>query len=311
MDPGDTCLDPQTLAGTVSSWLGEEQVDGRVQVQVWGSRGVVGFRLLQAHAVVAERTFDPAPEACPDLHAVVGLAIAMAIDANVLESIGIPAPEPGPAAEPEPEPDPDPEPATPDPEPASAVPPPTEPTKPDTPAPAARLGIAGVLEPAFLVEVAPGLGVGGRARVELGPLPALDIRMGLEVGYAPPQPFPGADGSLDALLVAGRVDLCGAAQLRRVRLRGCAGAAAGALHGRGRDFTEDAASTLPWMAVVIGVDGAISVGARAFIGFGADGYIPIVRPRFTVVGSAPGAEATRAVSPIGGAFFVGPGLRFR
>jgi hypothetical protein len=51
---------------------------------------------------VIERAFDDGPPGCSDLHAVLGLAIAMAIDASVLGSLGYevveaPAPSPTPA----------------------------------------------------------------------------------------------------------------------------------------------------------------------------------------------------------------------
>lgn len=309
VDPGASCLDRESLVPVVVAWLGAPELDGRLRVEVRGDPEVAStahFRILRGGTVIAERSFEPGPEACPDLHAVVGLAIALAIDATVLESLGADPRDPPPS-----------EPLTP-----PRVPPAgPQPKEPDNPAPApaipARrgLGVRAAMEPAFLLEVVPGLGVGGRARVALTPRPQLDVRLALEVGYGPAQPFPGTDGALSSVLVAGRVDVCGARAFAAARVYGCAGAAGGALQAHGHGFTDNASTTLPWVALVLGMGTAIDIAPAVFIGVGADVYVPLVRPRVTVRGSAADTadppQVSRSMAPVAGAFFAGPGLRFR
>src|SRR5688500_18412667 len=90
--PGATCVEHDRLALQVRTWLDQPQVDARLRIEVVGDEEHslrLSFTLRRDEEVIAVRAFDPAPERCTDLHAVVGLAIALAIDATVLESVGV------------------------------------------------------------------------------------------------------------------------------------------------------------------------------------------------------------------------------
>ena len=80
VDPGATCLDKARLLEHVARWLGRKEIDARIRVEVSGHEtrtDVASFRVTRGEGRVAERTLDPAPLPCADLHA--GLAFAIFI----------------------------------------------------------------------------------------------------------------------------------------------------------------------------------------------------------------------------------------
>jgi len=89
IDRGLTCLDSEELVEHVTSWLGSDRVATPLSIEVHGSpyfARTVWFRIQRGNQTLAERRFDPAPARCDDLHAAVGLAIALALKASLLES---------------------------------------------------------------------------------------------------------------------------------------------------------------------------------------------------------------------------------
>jgi hypothetical protein len=92
--PGATCLEAGRVVGQVAVWLGRNRVTSDVRVEVRGNdrnaRALV-FRIVRS-GKAHERKFDHLPEGCDDATAVVGLAIALAIDASVLEGVFAPQP---------------------------------------------------------------------------------------------------------------------------------------------------------------------------------------------------------------------------
>jgi hypothetical protein len=92
--PGATCLDVAHLQAQVRTWLGRGSVPAEVRVHVRGDERdaqAVAFA-IERHGKVFERRFDQLPEDCAEATAVVGLAVALAIDASALRSI-LPRPE--------------------------------------------------------------------------------------------------------------------------------------------------------------------------------------------------------------------------
>lgn len=88
IERGRTCLDSGDLVEHVTSWLGTERVVSPLQIEVQGSpyfARTVWFRIRRGRETLAERRFDPAPARCADLHAAVGLAIALALKASLLD----------------------------------------------------------------------------------------------------------------------------------------------------------------------------------------------------------------------------------
>jgi hypothetical protein len=86
---GATCLDEQRLESQVQTWLGRSRVRSNVRVFVRGDAAnpsSVEFRIARDGAV-RYRRFDSLPFACDEATAAVGLAIALAIDANALREV--------------------------------------------------------------------------------------------------------------------------------------------------------------------------------------------------------------------------------
>jgi hypothetical protein len=276
VDPGATCLEHDRLTEQVVTWLERDALDPRLTVVVEGDPievRTLRFTLHDRGQPIAERSFAPGPSSCDDLHAVVALAIALAVDATVLESVGIapappkptPPPKPGP-----PEPDP---PLTPEP---SAEPSPSLDLAPRKPRWALRAVGRGLLT----VGVPPTLGGGGQLGVEAGWRDLVDLHVGAFASSAGAQPI--EDATLTVTLVAARTDLCVGPQLGRVRPRACGGVLAGSALAQGRGFLEDYRTTLPWVAVAFGGDVRVGLGPRTALSFGLDGLVGLVRPVFDV-----------------------------
>jgi hypothetical protein len=96
--PGVTCLDGATLREQVRSWLDADSVDGDFRVEVEGSdhdARMVSIRLWRRDELIAQRGFAPGPSDCAQMHAVVGLAIALALKVSLRdELLGEPRPPP-------------------------------------------------------------------------------------------------------------------------------------------------------------------------------------------------------------------------
>jgi hypothetical protein len=90
VDPGVTCLDSEKLVEHVSSWLGTDRISMPLAIEVHGSpyfARAMWLRIRHENATVAERRFEPAPARCEDQHAAVGLAIALALKASLLDGL--------------------------------------------------------------------------------------------------------------------------------------------------------------------------------------------------------------------------------
>src|ERR1700745_3220784 len=83
---GVTCIDENALREQVRSWLDADSVKGDLRVQVDGSDSnerAVSFRIWRDNRLIAERRFAPGPSQCAEMHAVVGLAIALALKVSL------------------------------------------------------------------------------------------------------------------------------------------------------------------------------------------------------------------------------------
>ena len=90
VERGRTCLDSTELVEHISTWLGSDSVTAPLSIQVHGSphfTRTVWFQIQREGKTLAERRFEPAPARCADLHAAVGLAIALALKASLLDSL--------------------------------------------------------------------------------------------------------------------------------------------------------------------------------------------------------------------------------
>ncbi len=89
VEPGASCLQQPRLVDHIATWLGRTQIRADVRVVVRGDASDprrISFDLIQ-DARSRTRVFDSSPEICGDMHAVVGLAIALAIDAEAMNHV--------------------------------------------------------------------------------------------------------------------------------------------------------------------------------------------------------------------------------
>jgi hypothetical protein len=98
--PGATCIDEEALAEQVRSWLDADSVEADLRVDVEGhsqDARFVSFRIWQKDQLIAERRFAPGPAECTQMHAVVGLAVALALKVSLRDELlgESSAPEPG------------------------------------------------------------------------------------------------------------------------------------------------------------------------------------------------------------------------
>ena len=91
---GATCLEESRVEAQVQAWLGRDRIAADVRVDVRGSDHdprAVSFRITHG-GKSHDRRFDHLPEECDDATAVLGLAVALAIDASVLAGVFAPPP---------------------------------------------------------------------------------------------------------------------------------------------------------------------------------------------------------------------------
>lgn len=89
VEPGATCVRTNQLIEHIETWLGASPLPSALTIKVHGSAlfaRVVWFEVVQGGVVQAERRFEPGPARCEDLHAALGLTIALAIKASLLET---------------------------------------------------------------------------------------------------------------------------------------------------------------------------------------------------------------------------------
>jgi len=272
VDAGATCLEHDRLSEQIVGWLGSDEIDPRLAIHVEGDANderSLRFTLHDRDEALSERVFRPGPSRCDDLHAVVALAIAMAVDATVVESV-VPEPEPEPPPELKPQPEPKPLPESE----VSAVPPEPLDLKPRTPAWELRGHLRGVLA----YGAPPDVGGGAQLGLELGWNDLVDLQLGVMATSAGARPVDGA--TLAVTLVAARADGCVGPRLGQIRPRACLGMLAGSALGEGRGFQRDYRAHLPWLAAALGADVRVALVPRVRLWFGLEGLATVVRPVF-------------------------------
>jgi hypothetical protein len=234
---------------------------------------------------VVDRPFEPVPEDCDAIHAALGLAIAFALDSTVLGDLGVvPREEPKPTSE----------------QPESGAPAPVS----------SRRRVALHLQASSAFALHPIAGFGGQMSTSVRLVPALDVRVGAGATTGLREPL--ADGEVRTTLGYARLDLCAGGEVRRVDLRGCAGALAGFAGVRGFDYSVDSQSFSPWIAALAGASLIVpSDRAVAFV-VDADALFPVLKPRI-VVNDEVNDEVGAALDlpPVGGMISVGVAFVFR
>ncbi len=284
VEPGATCLDAATLVEDVQSWIGADTVDADVVVDVRGSPDqprVAGFRMLRGGRVVAVRRFEPGPSRCEQLHAVLGLAIAMALKASLIEEIAPTAASP------------------PVPAPSPSVPPRAAPP---------RWAIAVDALAALAVLPDPAFGID--ARVEIALTPTFRARLGLLALVAFGETFD-APGHFDTWLLAPRLDLCAGFDVtRRLRASGCMGMSGGGLHAQGYAFPSSESTFIRWLAVANELGVTAELSRRWSMAASATLILPVIRNSIVLRDYSHNVLQERDLAPVGWVFGIGPVFRF-
>jgi hypothetical protein len=263
VNAGATCIDHIRLATQVRTWLEDPRIDARLRIEVVGDEESplrLSFTLRRDDEIIAVREFDPAPERCTDLHAVVGLAIALAIDATVLESVGVEPREP---------------PVKPPTDPVRKPPrvPPTVPkAKPRTWR--MRTDVTGL----FTYGHPPGVGGGVKLELGFGWREILELGGGAMASWSGSQPV--GDGEASFSVVGGLAQICGGPPWKVVRPRGCVGVIAGAAFAAAQGFKVDQTYRTTWVVIPFGADLRVRISRRLSFTLGVDGLAAVVVPVF-------------------------------
>lgn len=305
VEPNATCLERETMLEHIRSWRDQDQIDPSIAIRVRGSSEnprSLDFVVWFGGEVVIERSFDDAPDSCTDLHAVVGLAIAIALDDALPVELGILDPPPDPPPEPEPvEQAPAGEGDVPD-----FTEPPAEPPRRRGP------GLALTGAAAAFVSVTPRASFGGLLSFDIRPLEHFDIRVGALATHLPELELDAAgyEGRVAVTVAAGRVDLCWGTTPRRVRARVCGGLAGGATISAGRGYTSDFRRSTPWFAGLVGADVAVLLIGPLALELRLEGVFPLQRTILDV--RSPGGQllARERFAVAGMLVAVGPRFEF-
>ncbi|HWB76265.1 MAG TPA: hypothetical protein VG755_14945 [Nannocystaceae bacterium] len=261
---GATCLERDRLVEQIRTWFDHERIDERLVIEVVGDvtePRKLAFTLRRGEQVISVRRFDPAPDRCADLHAVVGLAIALAIDATLLETVAgdptkpIRPPDPPPYHHPEID---------------TRLPPQRKPRS---------WRLFAEVTAQLSIGAPPDIGGGGRVALRTSWRQLLDIGVSAFAGSAGRSRI--GDGRALLSVVGGRVDLCAGPPWTRVRPRGCAGVLAGAAFAAGQGFENDQTARVFWLSIPFGIDLEVQLSPRVNLLLGIEGLPAVWRPTFT------------------------------
>jgi hypothetical protein len=253
VEPGASCLAADKLIRRVERWLEQSRVDARIRVLVRGDVDVptrVAFSIDRGDGRVAHRVIEDAPTDCDQLHSALALSIALAIDATLLGGAGEVPDDETLVGQP-------------------LQPPPEEPSY-------LRLAVAafGQASSGLLTDIA----LGASARVEVGLLPFLDLRLGALFASVSGQRLGDAAGTFDASLWAGRFDGCGALNLiPELRLLGCAALLAGSFRTVGHGLLDTDDQSEPWIAAGGGLEVQVPLSGSIALAVAADLILPFAK----------------------------------
>jgi hypothetical protein len=275
IDRGATCLDSEELVEHVSSWLGTDRVSAPLAIEVHGSAHfarTVWFRIRRGNQTLAERRFDPAPARCADLHAAVGLAIALALKVSLLDSL-IGARTYGDAGA----------------------------SRPFRIVVQALAGFAVVPGADFGVAV-------GLQRSFAERFAARLTALGLLGPYGD---FRHDQGRFKTWLAAGRLDVCSRlVDLRGLNLSACVGIAAGGVYATGEAFPMSRHALIQYVAVANAIELDVDLGASWSLAITIDVLVPLRRTSFVVRDQAGTVTAAHDLASAGALLAIGPAYHF-
>lgn len=263
------CLRQGPLVARVARWLQRTDVDARLSITVEGYEDPelrVWFAMERDGKSVSVRRFENVPGGCDELAGALSLAIALAIDATILDRVAEPQPPP-----------------------------------PPPPAPERRIAI--VAEPQLLWRVLPaaayaarlgvGAGLGERIAVEASFVLTETVQTAV------------ASGDARVALAAGRLDACHGPLAGRVRPRACAGVLAGRVGAAGVGFSPSLADGVLWAAGVARAELRLGLSSVVSLTLAVDGFVALARPSLAVEGVAGQTVASRRLPAVGAAGGIG------
>ncbi|MCB9615157.1 MAG: hypothetical protein H6721_18230 [Sandaracinus sp.] len=260
------CLSRDGLLPHLRTWLERDVVDARLGVLIEERGEGARFVVLHDGRPAASRTFDTLPSTCADRRAVLALAVALALDAALLEALRL---EPAPTV---------------------TVP------APETPPPS-RVHLELAAEAQLAVSVLPSLA----AAWQLGP--RLVFRRRFEIAasawLSAKSEAPLADGRVRTQLAGARLELCARRPFTRLYLRGCLGGSAGVAVGRGREVPGARQTTVPFVGASTRLGGGLVLTDALALELSAEGWLALLRPRFDLVDAA-GVPTWSSDLPLGG-----------
>lgn len=275
IDPGATCLTAEALVEHVSSWLGTERVAAPLAIEVHGSpyfARTVWFRIRRGQTTLAERHFEPAPARCDNLHAGVGLAIALALKASLLDSvIGAPTQDDARTSRP------------------------------------FRIGAQGL----GALAVVPGVDFGIGLSLQHTVAERFAARLMVLALLGPHGAFQQDQGRFQTWLTLGRLDVCSRlVELGGLTVSACVGIAAGGLYATGETFPMSRRALVAYVAVANALECALALSTRWSLTIALDVLVPLRRASFVVRDQVGSVIATHDLAAAGVLFAVGPAYRF-
>jgi hypothetical protein len=274
IERGLTCLDSGELVEHVASWLGTDRIAAPLAIEVHGSpyfARTVWFRILRGDTTLAERRFEPAPARCADLHAAVGLAIALALKASLLDSL-IGAQSDGAHV-----------------------------SRPF------RIGVSALGGFA----VVPGASFGLSVSVQRALSERFALRLFALASLGPYGDFQTDQGTFTTWLGVGKLDVCSRLlALRSLGISACVGVAAGGLYTAGEAFPMSRNARVPYLALANALEVDIALSARWSLAIEVDLLLPLRRTSFVVRDQAANVIAAHDLAAVGALVSVGPALHF-
>lgn len=289
------CVGSAALRAAVAAWAPRVEAATTVVVEPRGSG--TEFAVLREGVSLGRRRFDRLPAVCAHRLAALSLAIAIALDAQVLDRMGVSA-EPPRGAEP-----------TQRAEPPSAEPRPRAPTPlPDgsTSSPhVSRIGLQGSVR----LGLAVGAPRGWTGLAGLG-LRIVHRRWAVELDAAGTlrRSFALGAGSVALQWAGARVGVC-LGRGERLRIDGCVGGVVGAVFAQGQGFGENREVR----QALAGVDASLAARfpASSVLAFEVRlrGHVNVLRPRW-VVRSDDATVASATTDPVGATLEIGAVANF-
>jgi hypothetical protein len=275
VDAGVTCLDSGQLVDHVASWLGTDRVSAPLTIEVHGSpyfARTVSFQIRRGDTILAERRFEPAPSRCADLHAAVGLAIALALKVSLLDSlIGTQRAGLG------------------------------QTSRPYRILAHALGGVA----------VVPGLHLGLGLGLQRAVTERFAARLRIFGVFGPRGDFVRDQGRFRTWLGSGRLDLCSRLlEVERVGISVCLGLAAGGLYATGEAFPMSRHALISYVAVANALELDLELGARWSLALAFDVLVPLRRTSFVVRDQTGAVIAQHDLASAGVLIGLGPVYRF-